>query len=114
MSGVVKFRDNPGASWATFRLRNDDPVSISVANNGVLIKKSKTGLFGPIVFHEKKIEECIRIAKVIDETTTFYLTPFGLDSPVLKAFSQVALESDSIADFLIRLKQMSDLANSAL
>ena len=54
MTTIHSYKDSKTQLWANIRLDNNDPVFISVAQTGVLIKNSKIGIFGKKLFQSGK------------------------------------------------------------
>jgi len=76
---------------------NNDPCWISVANSGVLIKKSKIGLFGTKVY-EKHIADSANAAYALSKRYRNVLTPPEMRHPLLKAFTNAVLHCTSLEE----------------
>ena len=44
MTSIHSYKDTSGQCWANIRMPNGDPVWISVANTGVIVKNSRIGI----------------------------------------------------------------------
>ncbi len=82
--------------WATLRMNNNDPCWISIAQTGVLVKKSKIGMFGAILYEEKNIYEAGRTAEALHNLYPTDLTPPEIWNPVLKAFTNAVLHCSDL------------------
>jgi len=108
MSKIVRYLDNSYGCWSRVDLSDGTPLFISLAQTGILIKKSRLGILGPKLFKEEIVERLARMCQTIDSNITNYSTPEGIKNPVLKVFTQVALDSSSPAEFINRLNLLSN------
>src|SRR5271169_5701303 len=52
---ILHFADSKrGGCGATVRLETGEPCWLSIAQSGVMVKKSRFGLFGAVLYSEKK------------------------------------------------------------
>jgi hypothetical protein len=93
MAAVVRFVDDGQACWALLRLDNGDPCWISVAQTGVLVKKSKMGLFGQVLFQGDVDAAAVKAAD-LDEQYPLQRCPEGMSNQVLRVFVNAALHCD--------------------
>ncbi len=56
MAKLVKFMDGKFFCWSRVNLDNGEPIWISVAHNGVLVKKSKWGILGEKIYQANRSE----------------------------------------------------------
>jgi len=55
MTELTRFMDhNWKGRWANIRMDMGDPCWVGIAQTGILVKKSKVGWFGAILYEEKK------------------------------------------------------------
>ena len=104
MGRLIRFVDSPnGACWSRVDIESGEPVWISIAQNGVLVKRSRLGLFGAKLYEEQDIHKCVDVGRVLNAQIVEYSTPSGMTNLMLRAFTQVALEAASAADFCARI-----------
>lgn len=105
MPTVVRFGDSKFECWSRVDFENGDPVWISIGQGNIVVKKSNLGLFGAVLYSEKNTFKNAEIAQYLDAMVDKYTTPDGMTNPVLKAFTQAALDSSSIGEFTARINQ---------
>mgnify|MGYP001054430869 CR=1 FL=1 len=92
MSKVVAFSHPPKIGhWSRVLMNSGEPCWISIAKDGVLIKKSKIGLFGKIIFKQGPIEEIYAKLGLLDKKFTKDFCPDDMKSLILKSFTNAAL-----------------------
>jgi len=104
---LILYRDTPYQCWARVDLANGDPIYISIARSGVIIKKSNFGVFGPDLYRSN-IHGALLKAQAIDAETQSYSTPHDMTNPALRAFTQATLDASSAADLASRLNGTSN------
>ncbi len=56
MPELIRFLDDDRKGrWTNIRMDNGDPCWISIAQTGILVKKSELGLFGAMLYEEKNM-----------------------------------------------------------
>jgi len=94
MAILKDFKDE--GAWGCFanvRMDNGDPCWISIASEGVRVKKSKVGLFGEKLYESKEPGKTVTtLWKLYPE----FLTPPEMKHPVLKAFTNAVLHCSDI------------------
>ena len=103
MGILKKFKDSTFQCWSRVDLPNGDPIWISIAQTGVLIKKSKLGLKGEVLYQSKDIELISRLGARLSLSLNEFDTPENMKNVPLKVFTQIALESSSIEEFCSRI-----------
>ena len=98
MTEVVGFVDSDAARWARFRMANGDPCWLGVARTGVLVKRSKVGLFGRKLFEEKCVEKAAQLMHALDVRFPEVITPSGLSSPVLQPLANAVLHCNTVEE----------------
>jgi len=98
MPTLRSFKDDGSACFANIRMDNNDPVYISVAQTGVIVKKSKLGMFGPKLFTSNDVFHAAMTGKALSYLFPEDKTEGRLQNPVLKAFVNAALHSTSLAN----------------
>jgi len=81
---VLDFIDSQRARWAKLRMPNGDPCWVGIAASGILVKRSKLGLMGPVVFSERNAEQAVQLMRALEDRFARDLTPIGLTSPLLR------------------------------
>ena len=98
MSGLHSFRDKGSGCSANVRMDNGDPVFICVAQSGVVVKKSISGLMGRKLYESQTECEAATTAKALARLFPKYLTPPWITNPVLRTFINAALHCSSAAE----------------
>jgi hypothetical protein len=98
ISTVEAFKDDKIGCWARLKLGSGDPCWISVAQTGVIVKRSKLGLFGPMLYKETDVYKAAMTAKALRYLLTTNLLPEGFTNPVLSQFTNAALASMTPAE----------------
>ncbi len=108
MSRLIRFLDNKHGCWSRVDLSDGSPVYISVARTGVRIKQSRLGLFGRELYEEKVLyrlaETCMNLSSHINA----YSVPGNMRSPVLRVFTQLALDSSSAKEYMAKLHSLAE------
>lgn len=105
MSKLIAYKDNDKQCWSRINLSSGEPVWISIAQTGVLIKRSRLGIRGAILFDENEIIACGDIARSLNEQIDQYNLPDQISNAVLKAFTQTALDSGSATELCSKLSK---------
>ena len=91
------FDDGGVCCYANFRAPNGDPCYLGVAQTSVIVKKSKLGLFGAELYKQTSISRRAATGRALEIIFPANLTPVGMKTPELKAFSNAILHCDSLA-----------------
>lgn len=107
MSEIHSYQDGKLTCYANIRMDNGDPVWISVAQTGVVIKKSKVGLFGPKLFVSRDAYHAAKTAEVLDARFDDTVIPEGysFSDPVLKALVKACLSCSRIEEFTLLVNE---------
>jgi hypothetical protein len=116
MAKLVKFKDGRFVCWSRVDLDNGEPIWISVARSGVLVKKSRGGLFGEKLYKANAYDAnrtvvalcTICLQEGIPEE---YDLLNNMTNPLLRAFTLEAMVSESASQLSIKLN--SDLCTLA-
>lgn len=108
MSKIIRFGDSKYECWSRVNLDNNDPIYISVAQTGIIIKKSNLGIFGSTLYKSPDVITAADLAQKLDANIEKYTTPSGITNPVLKALTQTALDSDTAANFCTKIASARD------
>lgn len=99
MPELIRFLDDDRKGrWANIRMDNGDPCWIGIAQTGILVKKSKIGLFGAKLYEEKNIYKAAKTAEALSRLYPDDLTPAMMQNPVLKSITNAVLHCNSLAE----------------
>ena len=98
MTELHHYKDGPNACYANIRMDNGDPCFISVAQTGILVKKTKFGLFGAKLYEEKNVHEAANAAKALQYLYSERLTPPDIKNPALNAFTNAVLHCSTLPE----------------
>lgn len=97
MTEVLRWRDTRNARWARFIMDNGDPCWLSVAQAGVLVKKSRLGILGAKLYEQGNVygagQDAARLAETFPD-----VAPKGMTNLVLRAFTSAVLHCHSLAE----------------
>lgn len=103
MGTLIRFQDDQRGCFSRVDWESGEPAFISIAQTGVLVKRSRMGLFGMKLYVETDIYDCAAMSRVLDEQVlgaeSLLAIPNGLFSPVLQSFTRLAMETKSAAEF---------------
>ena len=108
MGKLIRYADTKVSSWSRIDLANGDPIWISVANAGIVVKKSRMGIMGAQLYNESNVYKAAMTAKSLDAQIIEYTTPSDMTNPVLRSFTQMALNCESAAEISARLNEGLD------
>lgn len=91
MAHLHSYRDGPSGCFANIRMDSGDPCFVSIAQTGVLVKKSKLGWFGATLYNEKEVDPVAVTAMALTYLYPNKVTPPGITNPVLNAFVNAIL-----------------------
>lgn len=72
---------------ATIRLDSGEPCLLSIAQSGVMVKKSRYGWFGVTLYNERNVYQASETAMALGFLFPDNLLPDGFSEPVLMAFA---------------------------
>jgi hypothetical protein len=99
MTELIRFFDDDHKGrWANIVMDNGDPCWVSIAQTGVLVKKSKIGLFGAKLYEEKNIYKAAKTAKSLNIQYPDDITPTEMWNPVLKSIVNAVLHCHNLAE----------------
>jgi len=98
MTEIVSFLDNGTACWARIRMADGSPCWVGIAQTGILVKRSKIGLFGKVVFKEADLLRAAQLMQLLDDRFTDDLTPSGITSPTLRPIVNAILNCQHLAE----------------
>ncbi len=101
---LILYRDTRKQCWARVNLASGEPIYISVARSGIVVKRSGLGLLGAKLYRSN-IHWAAMTARALDAQTRRYLTPNDMTNPALRAFTQATLEARSSAELASRLNE---------
>jgi len=106
MGKLIKYWDDETSCWSRVNLVNGDPIRISVTQASVMVQKSRWGFLGTKLYHETNVGKIKLTAAVLHLNISQYITPKEMTNPLLRVFTQVALECNSAAELSIRLNML--------
>ncbi len=105
MSKLIRFKDTDAQRWSRVDLLSGDPIYISIAQSGVLIKKSNLGIMGTVLYKESVFDNITKLGIHLQSSINEFNTPKDMRNLPLKVFTQIALESNTIEEFCGRIKR---------
>ena len=103
MGKLIRFKNGRSGCWSRVKLESGELVWISVTQAGVIVKKSHTFLLGEKLYEKSGADEAILTAVLLYARIETYGASVGLSDPVLKVFTQIALDSASTLDLKMQL-----------
>ena len=104
MTNLHSFKDGL-ACFANIRMDNNEPVFISVARTGVLVKESRLGFFGRKLFASNSPEHVVKTAMTLAQNYPEQKTPSTMSDPILKTYCNAVLHcrsTDEVEEVLKR------------
>lgn len=99
MTKLIRFLDDEHKGHrANIQMDNGDPCLVSVIQAGILVKRSRLGLFGAKLYEEKNINKSAKIAKILSGQYRDDLTPDDMREPVLKSVVNTVLHCSDLAE----------------
>lgn len=99
MAELIRFLDDDyKGRWANIVMDNGDPCWVSIAQTGILVKKSKIGLFGAKLYEQKNVYKAAKTAQALSAQYPDDLTPVEMWNPVLKSIVNAVLHCDNLAE----------------
>ena len=107
MTELNHYQDGSGSCYANIRMENGDPVFISIAQSGVIIKKSLFGLFGPKLFVSKDVYEAATTARKLDEMLNDDILPkgFHVNNVVLKSYVKACMKCKTVGEITLLINE---------
>lgn len=96
MPEILHFSETVGCGL-TVRLDSGEPCLLSVAQSGVLVKKSRFGLLGAILYNEKNTYLAAKTAMALAAIYPQRL-PLEIVNPVLSAFGNAIWQCSTAAE----------------
>lgn len=90
-SRVHRFKDNGSNCWASIVLSSGEPCWISVSPGSVVVKRSRFGLFGSLIYRETDGRRNAAIAAALSRAVPNSLLPHGFSTAALSSFTNAAL-----------------------
>jgi hypothetical protein len=108
MTKLHSYKDSlafPPGCFANIRMDNGDPCYISVAQTGVLVKKSRLGWFGAKLYDEKLVYRAAKTAQLLAGMYPEKLTPEDMTNPILDAFTNAVLHCSTLGEATVLMNQ---------
>ncbi len=113
MTRLHSFKDNKGGCFSNSRMDNGDPVYISVAATGVLVKRSKIGFFGPKLYESRTAYDAAETARALFGLFPDYVGPQGMANAALRSFTNAVLHCSSTAEVAVVLNTAVETATES-
>jgi len=106
MTELIRFLDDDRKGrWANIRMDNGDPCWVSIAQTGILEKKSKVGFLGAILYEEKDIYKAAKNAQALSDKYLNNLTPEEMWNPVFKSIVNAILHCNNLPEVTLVLNE---------
>ena len=105
MTKLQNFKDGSAGCFSNIRMDNNDPCFISVAQTGVIVKKSKLGIMGSKLYSCNDIYTAANTAKALHYLYPDNTLPDGFLNPVLKSFTNAVMHCSRISEVVIILNE---------
>jgi hypothetical protein len=105
MSVLKGFKGNDASGIANLRMDNGDPILIRVGQSGVLVRKSRIGMFGPKLYESVDSDDAAKTAMSLGHLFSNNLTPDGMANPVLRAFTNAVLHCSTPEEVMYVLNE---------
>lgn len=108
MSTLLFFSDSSRTGYgATIRRDGGEPclLSIAPAQSWVRVKKSRYGIFGPLLYSERRADRTALTARALRLQFPDNLLPAGFKTPILCAFANAILHCASCAEVSVILNE---------
>lgn len=104
MPNILHVADNARMGrGATIRFADGSPCTLSIANTGIIVKKSRIGLFGSVLYSEKNVYKNAQNAFALACLFPERRFPDAASDPILRSFLNAILHCSSVADVAITL-----------
>jgi len=112
---LIRYIDDARACFSRVDWRSREAAFISIAQTGVLIKRSRYGIFGAKLYVETDIHSCMEMSRVLDNVilskSSSLRLPKTLADPVLRSFTRLAIETNSAVEFRTRIEEANRHCN---
>ena len=107
MTYLDSYKDNSYSCYANIRMDNGDPIYISVAQSGVIVKKSRLGILGPKLFTSSDVYHAAKTAEQLHCKIDDDIMPVNctIQNVVLKSFVKACLSCTTTAELCILLNE---------
>jgi hypothetical protein len=95
---------------ANVRFKNGEPCMLSIAQSGILVKKSRLGLLGAVLYNEKNVYINAQRTGALAYLFPDKRFPAEIESPILRAFLNAILHCRSAAEVCRVLNEAIALA----
>jgi hypothetical protein len=98
MTKIKNFLNGKAGVWASIEMSSSEPCYISIAQSGIIVKKSKLGILGAKIYSETKVPNIVQTAQLLDQIFPNKITPSKMTHPVLIAFTNTVLHCNNLAE----------------
>src|ERR1700730_3922254 len=102
MVKILYFADDKrNGCGATVRFETGEPCLLSIAQSGIIVKQSRYGFFGAMLYSERVVYKNVRSAAPLAYLFQDKRIPDGVSNPVLRAFFNAIVHCSSAAEVSI-------------
>ena len=80
---------------ATVKMESGETYSVSFAHNGVLVKKTRFGIFGPKIYEVEDFGEMVEMVEKLNDLFPENKLPVEFENPIIRAFANAIWQSYS-------------------
>ena len=103
ISQLIRFQDNGIQCWSRVDLDSGEPIYISIAQSGVLVKKSNLGLFGAKLYDEPNANITAIKTKNLYSQIELWTIPEDIQNPILRVFTQTAINCKNVTEYKLKI-----------
>ena len=103
MATILHFRAK--GVGATVRLPSGEPCFLSIAQSSVLVKKSRFGFLGSVLYREPDPYKSARTAMALAYLYPDDKTPADITNPILRSFFNTLLHCENAAEVCVTLNE---------
>ncbi len=101
---LTAFMDSKFGCWAKITFKSGQPCFVSVAQDGIVVKMSKSGLKGAILYSEADLSKAVDTTIKLDAIYPD-VCPEGITSPVLRSLVNALLACEDAATASVTLNK---------
>ena len=112
MTGINRYSDDlVKGKWARMVMADGNPCYVAIGPRSIVIKKSKSGIFGPRIYEIRDIESIERIVDVLIEKFPQDLTPHGMTNGILRPVVNAVLHNKTLEQVAGLFKSIETVHN---
>ncbi|MDO9083376.1 MAG: hypothetical protein Q7U56_08845 [Humidesulfovibrio sp.] len=113
MNSVMRVSDGPTTCFAVMDLMSGDPIYVSIARTGVVVKRSVMGILGAVLYKENEAYKAGMTAKALAYLYPECRLPAGFTNGALRSFSNAILHCSNAAEVSVVLNEAISRAERA-